>query len=45
MAERDFRFERHYELWKEQNKQVARWAFGTAIFAAILYRRDLPSAV
>ncbi len=41
MAERDFRFERHYELWKEQNKQVARWAFGTAIFAAILLLRVL----
>ena len=36
MAERDFRFDRHYELWKEQNKQISRWAYGTAIFATIL---------
>ncbi len=41
MADRDFRFERHYELWKEQNRQVARWAFGTAIFATILLLKVL----
>lgn len=41
MADRDFRFERHYELWKEQNKQVARWAIGTAIFAGILVLKVL----
>jgi hypothetical protein len=36
MADRDFRFERHYELWKEYNTQVSRWAFGTALFAIFL---------
>ncbi len=35
-TDRDFRFERHYELWKERNKRVARWTFGTVVFAAIV---------
>jgi hypothetical protein len=41
MAERDFRFDRHYELWKEQNKQITRWVYGTAIFATIVLLRVL----
>ncbi|MFQ5912931.1 MAG: hypothetical protein ACE5JS_07090 [Nitrospinota bacterium] len=36
MPTQDIRFERRYELWKDQNKQVARWALGTAFFATIL---------
>ena len=41
MADRDFRFERHYELWKEQNKQMSRWAFGAVIFATLLLLKIL----
>lgn len=41
MTGRDFRFERHYELWKEQNKQISRWAYGTVIFATLLLLKVL----
>lgn len=41
MADRNFRFERHYELWKEQNRQLTRWALATAIFATIVLLRVL----
>lgn len=41
MADRDFRFERHYELWKEQNRQLVRWAFGTVVFAVLVLLRVL----
>jgi hypothetical protein len=36
MAAEDFRFQRHYALWTEQNRQVSRWAFGTVLFAAVV---------
>ncbi len=41
MADRDFRIERHYEHWKEQNRQMSRWVFGTLIFATILLLKVL----
>jgi len=41
MAERDFRLERHYEQWKDQNRQMSRWAFGTLIFATVILLKVL----
>ncbi|MGH7391179.1 MAG: hypothetical protein ACREM3_17230 [Candidatus Rokuibacteriota bacterium] len=35
MAGRDFRFERHSELWKEETRHLARWAVGLALFASL----------
>lgn len=34
MADKDFQMERHYELWKEHNKQMGRWVF-VILFLAI----------
>ena len=41
MADQDVRLERHGELWKEQNKQLARWTFGLALFASVALIRVL----
>jgi gas vesicle protein len=45
MTDREFRLGRHYELWKEQNKQLSRWALGVLIFAAIVLIKVLAPQV
>ena len=37
MPNGNFRFDRHYELWKEHNKQVSRWVFWTAVIARLFF--------
>jgi ferritin-like protein len=37
----DFRFQRHLELWKEQNKQIKRVVVGTLIFGFLVLIRVL----
>ena len=36
MADKDFQMERHYELWKDHNKQMSRWVFAVLLVAILI---------
>ena len=36
MANKDFQMERHYELWKDHNKQMSRWVFAVLLVAILI---------
>ena len=36
MANKDFQIERHYELWKDLNRQMSRWVFVVLLFAILI---------
>lgn len=36
MADKDFQMERHYELWKDHNKQMSRWVFAVLLIAILI---------
>ena len=36
MANKDFQMERHYELWKDLNKQMSRWVFVVLLVAILI---------
>ena len=36
MANKDFQMERHYELWKDLNKEISRWVFAVLLVAILI---------
>jgi len=36
MAEKDYQIERHFELWKDHNKQMGRWIFIVLLVAILI---------
>ena len=36
MANKDFQMERHYELWKDLNKEMSRWVFAVLLVAILI---------
>lgn len=36
MPNKDFQMERHYELWKDHNKQMSRWVFAVILVAVLI---------
>ena len=36
MANKDFQMERHYELWKDLNREMSRWVFAVLLIAILI---------